>query len=94
MKSRHAGISVEYICRLLGRSEQNYYYHIRYRTKLLADEMLLVTQISSIRADLPGIGVPKLRHMLLIQPDFKLICPSRDKLYEPMRSIQCYSCER
>jgi len=39
----------------------------------------------SIRADLPGIGVPKLKHMLLIHADYKLICLGRDKLYELMR---------
>ena len=39
----------------------------------------------SIRADLPGVGVSKLRHMLLIQADYKLICPGRAKLYELMR---------
>ena len=85
MKLRHAGIPIEYICKLQGRTEQTYYYHIRYHTKILADETLLISKIMSIRADLPGIGVPKLRHMPLIHTDYKLICPGRDKLYELMR---------
>ena len=85
MKLRHAAIPIEYICKLLGRTEQTYYYNIRYQTKILANEPLLISKIMSIRADIPGIGVPKLRHMLLIQADYKLICPGRAKLYELMR---------
>ena len=57
MKIRHPAIPIEYICKLLRRTEQTYYYHIRYQTKVLADESLLISKIMSIRADLPGIGV-------------------------------------
>jgi len=39
MKLRHAAIPIEYICKLLGRTEQTYYYHIRYQTKILANEL-------------------------------------------------------
>ena len=51
MKNRHAAIPIEYICKQLGRTEQTYYYHIRYQTEILAGEPLLISKIMSIRVD-------------------------------------------
>ena len=85
MKLRHSDMPIEYICRLLGKTEQTYYYHIRYQAQLVNNEAVIITKVVSLRQEMPGIGVSKLLHMLSGQVEYKSICPGRDKLYELLR---------
>jgi len=64
---------------------QTYYYHIRYEIKQHETETLLLTSVKLIREDLPGIGVPKLLHMLAQKPELQGKCPGRDALYDLLR---------
>jgi len=64
---------------------QTYYYHIRYEIKQHETETLLLTTVKLIREDLPGIGVPKLLHMLAQKPELRGRCPGRDALYDLLR---------
>ena len=85
MKLRHSDMPIEYICRLLGKIEQTYYYHVRYQAQLTNNESLIITKVVSLIEEMPGIGVSKLLHMLTGQEVYKEVCPGRDKLYELLR---------
>ena len=56
MKLRHSDIPIEYICRLLGKKQQTYYYPIRFQAQLINNESLIITKIVSLRQEMPGIG--------------------------------------
>ena len=85
MKLRHSDMPIAYICRLPGKTEQTYYYHIRYQAQLINNESLIITKVVSLREEMPGIGVSKLLHILTGHADFKEACPGRDKLYDLLR---------
>ena len=85
MKLRHSDMPIAYICRLLGKTEQTYYYHIRYQAQLINNESLIITKVVSLREEMPGIGVSKLLHILTGHEDYKKVCAGRDKLYELLR---------
>lgn len=70
---------------MLGKTEQTYYYHVRYQAQLKNNEGLIITKVISLREELPGIGVSKLLHILEGHADYKSICPGRDKLYDLLR---------
>ncbi len=85
MKLNHSDIPIEYICRLPGKTEQTYYYPVRYQVKLINNEFVIITKIVSLRQEMPDIGVSKLIHILTGHVDYKEICPGRDKLCELLR---------
>jgi len=85
MKLRHSDMPIEYICRLLGKTEQTYYYHVRYQAQLINNESIIITKVVSLREEMPGIGVSKLLHILTGYEDYKKVCPGRDKLYDLLR---------
>jgi len=86
MKQRHSTIPMEYICRLLGKTVQTYYYHVRYQKRVAETELVIVEKVKSIRVLLPGAGVPKLRHMISLDAGLAARCPGRDTMYELLRS--------
>ncbi len=86
MKQRHGDIPLEYICRLLGKTVQTYYYHIRYQKRVAENELVILERVKSIRVHLPGAGVPKLRHMISLDAGLAARCPGRDTMYELLRS--------
>jgi len=84
MKSRHTDISIEYICRLLGKTELTYYYHVRYQAQLKNNEGLIITKVISFRRATRYWGI-NLLYILEGHADYKSICPGRDKLYDLLR---------
>jgi len=85
MKLRHSDMPISYICRLQGKTEQTYYYHIRYQAQLINNESLIITKVVSLKEEMLGIGVSKLLHILTGHADFKEACSGRDKLYDLLR---------
>jgi len=85
MKMRHPDCSLEQICSLLGKTRWTYYYHLRQAKKVKGTETAVTSEVRTIRLSLPGIGVPKLRHMLRENDSFTHKVPGRNQFYDLLR---------
>jgi putative transposase len=85
MKQYYPAIGLDRICRLFGRTRQNFYDHSWRNSTKLFQEAMVLDMVNAIRSDLPKIGGLKLHFMLKDQLASRGIAIGRDNFFKLLR---------